>query len=101
MIAPRPDPDDGVRRTAGDLLTQAQVRRDARERAAQQRRAQQAGVRNRAAAAAREKRLDTLANHQEQAWHRVDQLVATRKPLDYDAAVAFLSDLRDVSRRED
>ena len=99
--APRPDPDDGVRRTAGDLLTQAQVRRDARERAAQQRRAQQAAVRNRATAAAREKRFDTLANQQEQVWHRVDQLVATRKPVDYDTAVALLSDLRDVSGRED
>jgi hypothetical protein len=98
--APRPDPDDGVRRTAGDLLTQAQVRRDVRERAAQQRRAQQAESRNRAAAVAREKRLDTLADQQEQAWRHVDQLVATRKPVDYDAAVALLRDLRDVSRRE-
>jgi hypothetical protein len=98
--APRPDPDDGVRRTASDLLTEVQVRRDTQERAAQQRRAQRADARARAATAAREKRLDTLADQQEQAWHRVDQLVATRKPVDYDAAVALLSDLRDVSRRE-
>jgi len=96
-----PDPDDGVRRTAGELLTRARARQDDRERAAQQRRARHAAERDRAAAAAREKRLDTLANQQEQAWHRVDQLVATRKPVDYDAAVALLSDLRDVSCRED
>jgi hypothetical protein len=98
--APAPDRDVGVRRTAGELLTQAQARRRARERAVQQRRAQQVAARNRAAAVAREKRLASLTGQQEQAWRQVDQLIATRKPVEYAAAVALLRDLREVSSRE-
>ncbi len=98
--APVPDPGDGARRTAGELRTQAQVRRDARDRAAQQHRAQQADARARAARAAREKRLDMLAKQQEPAWRHVDQLIAARKPADYDTAVALLRDLGEISRRD-
>jgi hypothetical protein len=95
-----PDREDRVRRTAGELITQAQARRHARERAAQQRRAQQVAARDRAAAVAREKRLASLTGQQERAWRQVDQLIATRKPVEYDAAVALLRDLREVSSRE-
>jgi hypothetical protein len=99
--APTPDPDGGVRRTVGELLSQAQARRDTRERVAQQHRARHAAERDRAAALARDKRLATLVDQQEQAWQRVDRLIAVRKAAEYDAAVALLSDLREVSRRQD
>ena len=41
-----------------------------------------------------------LARRERQAWQRVDALIDTTRPVDYNAAVALLVDLRDVSRRK-
>ncbi|MFG2099369.1 hypothetical protein ACGFJ5_02100 [Micromonospora echinaurantiaca] len=45
-------------------------------------------------------RLDTLAVDQPAAWQRADELIATKKPRDYDAAVQLLVDLRDLAERD-
>jgi hypothetical protein len=34
-------------------------------------------------------------------WTRVEAMIASRKPAEYDAAVALLEDLRDVAQRTD
>jgi hypothetical protein len=35
-----------------------------------------------------------------QAWQRIESLIATKRPRDYDAAVTLLSDLRDVGKQQ-
>ncbi len=86
-------------RTAGELRDAAAARREERERLAAQRRTQEAGRQARAAAAAREQRLDALALREEKAWQQVDSLIDTRKPREYDEAVAILLDLRALAER--
>ena len=53
----------------------------------------------RAAAAAREQRLDALALREEQAWQHVDSLISSKKPREYDTAVAVLLDLQALAER--
>jgi hypothetical protein len=50
-------------------------------------------------AAARERRLDELSTDPERAWQRVADLIATKKPKEYDAAVALLTDLKVGAKR--
>lgn len=83
-------------RTAGELRGAAATRRGERERAAEREREQQRVERERRAEAARERRLAAVATEGEGAWQRVGALIATRKPVEYDAAVALLQDLRVV-----
>ncbi|MCA2216941.1 hypothetical protein [Jidongwangia harbinensis] len=90
----------GEGRTAGDLLAAAEERWAAR---AQQKREQEAAERQRraeAAAAAREQRLDELARNPVRVWNKVDELIATKRPKDYDMAVTLLLDLQALAVRE-
>jgi hypothetical protein len=87
-------------RTAGELREAAESLRDARLRAAAQRRARDEARRARQAAAAYERRLDELALRQEQSWQQVDELIATKRPRDYDQALAILVDLRALGDRD-
>ncbi|MEE3919554.1 hypothetical protein V2I01_17985 [Micromonospora sp. BRA006-A] len=56
--------------------------------------------RERSAAAARQRHLDTLAVDQPATWQRVGELIATKKPREYDTAVQLLIDLRDLGERD-
>jgi hypothetical protein len=87
-------------RTAGELLaTAADLRRERERRDAAQR--EQARARaQRSAAAARQRHLDALAVDQPAAWQRVNDLIATKKPREYDTAVQLLVDLRDLGERD-
>jgi hypothetical protein len=87
-------------RTAGELREAAESLWDARLRATEQRRAREEARRAEKAAAAYERRLDELAPRQERAWRQVDELIATKRPRDYDQAVAVLIDLRALSKRD-
>jgi hypothetical protein len=96
-----PDFQEGpATRTAGQLLDSARRLRAERERVADRRRAAERAQRERAAAAAREQRLATLADNPEQAWQRVGALIETKKPREYDTAVELLVDLRALSERD-
>lgn len=86
-------------RTAGELLEAADAHRVERERLAAQRRAEQRARREREAAIAREKRLESLAQSEEQVWQRVSELIDTKRPGEYDNAVALLVDLKAVGER--
>ncbi|MFI2709295.1 hypothetical protein ACH495_04075 [Micromonospora sp. NPDC018662] len=87
-------------RTAGELLaTAAKLRAERGRRDADQRERERVR-RERAAAAARQRHLDTLAVDQTAAWQRVDELIATKKPREYDLAVQLLVDLRDLGERD-
>ncbi|MDQ7805157.1 hypothetical protein Q5425_15530 [Amycolatopsis sp. A133] len=90
-----------ARRTVADLLDAAARRRGDHERCAARQRAEEEARWQQARSLARERRLDRLAEEGDAAWSRVDALIATRKPADYDAAVALLTDLRALADRED
>jgi hypothetical protein len=97
--SPGSTPADPGTRTAGELRDAAAARREGRERAAAERRAQELARQARAATAAREQRLDALALREEQAWQHVDSLIGTKKPREYDEAVAILLDLQALAER--
>lgn len=86
-------------RRVGELLDAAQTRRTQREQLAAQQRAQERARREHAAMIARERHLEALAADEERAWQRVSMSIDTKKPAEYDAAVALLVDLRDVAER--
>ena len=87
-------------RTAGELLAIAADLRAERERLDAERRERDRVRRERSAAEARQRHLDTLASDQPAAWQRVDELIATKKPREYDTAVQLLVDLRDLGERD-
>ena len=87
-------------RTAGELRAQAEAVTEKRRNAAREREARERDRRDREQDAARDRYLSALAKRERQAWQRVDALVVTKRPGDYDAAVSLLVDLRDVSQRK-
>lgn len=88
-------------RTVADLLDAAARRRADHERRLARQRVDDEARREQARALARDRRLDRLAEEGDTAWSRVDALIATRKPADYDAAVTLLTDLQALAGRED
>ncbi|MFU8873283.1 hypothetical protein [Micromonospora sp. SL4-19] len=87
-------------RTAGELLATAAHLRAERERQVAEQRERDRIRQERSAAAARQRHLDALAVDQPAAWQRVNELIATKKPRDYDTGVQLLVDLRDLSERD-
>jgi len=96
----RPQPSSLPLRTASALRERAEEKLEARRQVARQREDQARARRERHEQAARDRYLAVLAKQVSQAWQRIDALVATKRPRDYDAAVTLLSDLRDVSERK-
>lgn len=90
----------GGGRTVGELLAGADGRWTARQQLEAERKAAERARREAAAAAAREQRLDDLAADPEQAWQQVAELIATKKPKEYDTAVTLLADLQALSERD-
>ena len=90
-----------ARRTVADLLDDTARRRADRERRLAARRAEDEARREQARALARERRLDELAGEEDAAWSRLDAMIASRKPAEYDAAVTLLTDLQALAERED
>ncbi|GAA2003947.1 hypothetical protein GCM10009799_33890 [Nocardiopsis rhodophaea] len=91
--------DDRPRRTVAELLDAAADIRQQRQRQAAAVRAEQEERRAQERALAREKRLDTVARDPETSWARVDALIDSRRPSDYDVAVEILQDLQAVASR--
>jgi hypothetical protein len=87
-------------RTAGELLAAAEHLRTERERRDSEQRERDRARRERSAAAARQRHLDTLAVDQPATWQRIDELIATKKPREYDTAVQLLADLRHLADRD-
>ncbi|PZR88082.1 MAG: hypothetical protein DLM67_21125 [Candidatus Nephthysia bennettiae] len=89
------------RRTAGELLRDAQVRAAEQRRAQAEAAARVKARREREVAAARATYLDSIAGKEAALWTRVDELIATRQPRAYDEATKLLVDLHELSRRGD
>jgi hypothetical protein len=86
-------------RTAGQLLRAAEAYTTERRRIEAEKRAKEKARREREAAIAREKHLDSLVGREAKLWTEVDGLVATKQPKNYDQAVKILVDLRDLAAR--
>ena len=97
--APRPAPASPLR-TAGELRAGAEAIATRRREVAREREDRRRAKHEREERAARERYLTDLAKREHPAWQRIDALVDTKRPRDYDAAVQLLSDLREISRRK-
>ena len=101
----RADPDDQrdsrPRRTVAELLDTAAASRLQREQQAAATAAAQQALRGQQRAAARQKRLDEMAQDPETAWADAERPISTRLPAQYDAAVTLLRDLQELAQRED
>ncbi|HET6250771.1 MAG TPA: hypothetical protein VFE47_23985 [Tepidisphaeraceae bacterium] len=88
------------RRTVGQLREQAEqvtIKREAREAALA---AKKRAKREAEEARQREAHLDQLAKRGDLPWKDIENLVQTKQPANYEAAVKLLKDLRDISLRE-
>lgn len=94
----RPTPDAG-RRTVAQLLAARDALVEEKTRKAAERGARERARREREQAAARAKYLDELGRREPATWREVDDLIATKRPKDYDRAVTLLVDLRDLAGR--
>jgi hypothetical protein len=86
-------------RTVGQLLRAVEDYTTERKRIEAEKRAKEKARREREAAIAREKHLDSLVGREGKLWTEVDGLVATKQPKNYDQAVKILVDLRDLAAR--
>jgi len=89
----------GPPRRVGDLLAAAHQQAEARERREAERAARERLRREQEAAAAREKRLASLARQEPEAWRQVDALIAAKRPGDYEKAVELLKDLAELGEK--
>jgi hypothetical protein len=90
---------DEERRTAGELREAADRLTEEKKRKAAERAAKERERRAREQAAARARHLDALAGREEQLWRQVETAIGTRLPAEYDHAVEWLKDLRDLAER--
>jgi hypothetical protein len=88
------------RRSAGVLRRSAAAFRDQWQRALAEKQAKEQARKAREAADAYNRHLDQLAQREDAAWELAGDLIATRKPGEYDKAVTLLVDLRALSQRE-
>ena len=88
------------RRTVAELLDSAAELRAERCRRAEAEAAAREVLRQQQRQAARQRRLDELAENPETAWAEAGKLIGTEVPARYDEAVALLADLRELTRRD-
>lgn len=89
------------RRTVAELLDDVARRRADNKRLQAAQRAEDDVRREQARLDARERRLDKLADGEDAAWSRVEAMISTRKPAEYDSAVMLLTDLQALAERQD
>jgi hypothetical protein len=87
------------RRTVGELLAGAQARAEEAAQQAAKKRATEESKQKREQDAARARHLVQLAGREPALWKKVQALVQTKRPNDYDRAVTILIDLRDLADR--
>ena len=87
----------GSRRTAGEIISCAQILADARRKKEASQRARERATRQREQAERRKQYFESLAGRENLLWAKVDKLIATRQPKQYDKAISLLQDLLDLS----
>lgn len=88
-------------RTVDQLLQAADAYATQRMHIEAESRAEAMARRERAAAIARDKHLDSLVGRETGLWAKIDGLVATKQAKSYDEAVKLLIDLRDLDARNE
>ncbi|MCP4579167.1 MAG: hypothetical protein GY846_23080 [Deltaproteobacteria bacterium] len=86
------------RRTVGELISEREKHADERRRQRAEKAARKKAQQERERAVIREKYLIELAKRGDQVWRQIDDLINTKKQTDYDKAVKFLVDLRDINK---
>lgn len=86
-------------RTVGHLLQAAEAYATERTRIEAEKRTQEKLRREREAARVREKYLEGLVGRETKLWTEIEGLVATKQSKNYDQAVRYLIDLRDLAAR--
>jgi hypothetical protein len=86
-------------RTVTELLQKAETTANDREQHIAEQKAKEKVRKEKEAAIARDKYLNDLAKRENDVWEKVDPLILTKKPKDYDEAVQLLVDLRDLSKK--
>ena len=87
------------RRTVADLLGATNARTKERAKRTEVQRAQESARRNAEEEASRARYLEQLAMREDETWNEVATLILKRQPIEYDKAVALISDLRDIALR--
>lgn len=85
-------------RSAGELMEQAQVMKDARREKKATERARKKAQREREAAIERKKYIESLQNKESMLWSGVYDFIGTRQPKRYDQAISILRDLYDLAK---
>lgn len=88
------------RRTVRQLLDAWETRREEEERRRQEERLKAQAAAERKRAAERAKHLDALAAREAETWRRVEELIQTKLPKNYDEAVGLLRDLWELAERD-
>jgi hypothetical protein len=88
------------RRTMKELMSAKMSFTARRRREEASTAAREKARREREAAVAREKHLDSIASRTVELWEEVEQLIDTRQGKNYDVAVQHLVDLRDLAARQ-
>lgn len=99
-LAPAAPSSSVTLRTVGELVAAAADLAEKKERIAAEKAAQKRAEKERREALARAQFLDSLATRAEVEWKKIDALIATKRPNDYDVAVESLVDLRDLAARD-
>jgi hypothetical protein len=86
-------------RTAAQLVAARNALVAEKERKESERKRAEKETRERQEAVARSRALDALAGREAEAWREVNDLIATKRPDDYDRAVSLLLDLKDLAVR--
>jgi hypothetical protein len=86
-------------RTVMRLLQKAEAYAKEKDRQIAEQKAKEKARKEKEAAIAREKYLNGLAGRENEIWKKVDALILTKKPKDYDEAVRLLIDLKDLAKK--
>jgi len=86
-------------RTVMKLLQKAEAYTKEKDRQIAEQKAKEKARKEKEAAIAREKYLNGLAGRENEIWKKVDTLILTKKPKDYDEAVRLLIDLKDLAKK--
>lgn len=86
-------------RTVMELLQKADVYTKERQQRIAEQKAKEKARKEKKAAIAREKYLDGLFGRENEIWKKVDSLILTKKPKDYDETVRLLIDLKDLAKK--
>ena len=86
-------------RTVMKLLQKAESYTKEKDRQIAEQKAKEKARKEKEAAIAREKYLNGLAGRENEIWKKVDTLILTKKPKDYDEVVRLLIDLKDLAKK--